>query len=292
MAGNFAFPDRITPDITRQIRTMKARIEAERIPPGEDPDFHFKLGRGGLVDVEFLTQLIQMRSGATMPSLRAQATLEAVRGAVSAELLGFDEVGSGGDKDSNRPINVHAPAAGSTVTLTSTDPLAEFYIAGAIVTHRQIQLSGGDHSLDLEWSGYLETIDGPIILDLGTDGHLKGDLTAGGVGGNVILHADETLAVSGHIMADGEILVTGGVDAAGVPTTPSVDTLEISVELTKTAWLRTTPDPAPQTIRIEGLQQDVLLWFLGSGLGYLVHNLQVAWYGVAFQLPFADIKNL
>src|SRR5690606_23925201 len=33
-----------------EIRQMKARIEKQRIPIGEDPDFHLKLGPGGLVD--------------------------------------------------------------------------------------------------------------------------------------------------------------------------------------------------------------------------------------------------
>ena len=39
---------------------MKARIERERIPPGEDPQFHLKLGRGSLSDVEFTVQLLQL----------------------------------------------------------------------------------------------------------------------------------------------------------------------------------------------------------------------------------------
>ena len=47
---------------------MKARIERERIPPGEDPEFHLKLGRGSLSDVEFTVQLLQMRTGTRAPS--------------------------------------------------------------------------------------------------------------------------------------------------------------------------------------------------------------------------------
>ena len=39
---------------------MKVRIEQERIPPGEDPQFHLKLGRGSLSDVEFTVQLLQL----------------------------------------------------------------------------------------------------------------------------------------------------------------------------------------------------------------------------------------
>jgi [glutamine synthetase] adenylyltransferase / [glutamine synthetase]-adenylyl-L-tyrosine phosphorylase len=48
----------------REIRRMKARIERERIPPGEDPEFHLKLGKGSLSDVEFTVQLLQLRHGA------------------------------------------------------------------------------------------------------------------------------------------------------------------------------------------------------------------------------------
>jgi hypothetical protein len=40
-------------DEVRDIRRMKARIEAERLPAGEDPDFHLKLGRGSLTDIDF-----------------------------------------------------------------------------------------------------------------------------------------------------------------------------------------------------------------------------------------------
>ena len=47
----------------REIRRMKARIERERIPPSEDPQFHLKLGRGSLSDVEWTAQLLQLRTG-------------------------------------------------------------------------------------------------------------------------------------------------------------------------------------------------------------------------------------
>jgi [glutamine synthetase] adenylyltransferase / [glutamine synthetase]-adenylyl-L-tyrosine phosphorylase len=52
----------------REVRRMKARIERERIPLGEDPEFHLKLGRGSLSDVEFTVQLLQMRTGTRAPS--------------------------------------------------------------------------------------------------------------------------------------------------------------------------------------------------------------------------------
>jgi glutamate-ammonia-ligase adenylyltransferase len=62
----------------REIRRMKARIERERIPPGEDPHFHLKLGRGSLSDVEFTVQLEQLEHGGSHPGVRATATLQAL----------------------------------------------------------------------------------------------------------------------------------------------------------------------------------------------------------------------
>lgn len=59
----------------RDMRRMKARMERERIPPGEDPEFHLKLGRGSLSDVEWTVQLLQLRYGvpgqSTMGALAA-----------------------------------------------------------------------------------------------------------------------------------------------------------------------------------------------------------------------------
>ena len=57
----------------REIRRIKARIERERIPHGEDPQFHLKLGRGSLSDVEFTAQLLQLRHG-----VRATGTMDAL----------------------------------------------------------------------------------------------------------------------------------------------------------------------------------------------------------------------
>ena len=81
------WPDPLTPDRVRAIRTMKARVETERIPPGEDPDFHLKLGPGGLSDVEFTVQLLQQRHGAHRPALRVPGTIPALRAAAATGLI-------------------------------------------------------------------------------------------------------------------------------------------------------------------------------------------------------------
>lgn len=55
----------------REIRRMKARIESERIPVGEDRDFHLKLGRGSLSDVEFTAQMLQLEHDVRAPGTLA-----------------------------------------------------------------------------------------------------------------------------------------------------------------------------------------------------------------------------
>jgi glutamate-ammonia-ligase adenylyltransferase len=74
----FVYRDPFPEDAVREIRRMKARIERERIPPGDDPQFHLKLGRGSLSDVEFTVQLEQLRHGATHETLRTPETTRAL----------------------------------------------------------------------------------------------------------------------------------------------------------------------------------------------------------------------
>ena len=51
----------------REIRRIKARVEAERIPRGADRALHVKLGPGGLSDVEWTIQLLQLRHAHAVP---------------------------------------------------------------------------------------------------------------------------------------------------------------------------------------------------------------------------------
>lgn len=74
----FVWGEPMTSDRVRSIRQIKARVESERIPRGEDPDFHLKLGSGGLSDIEFLVQLLQLRHGADIPGLQTPSTLVAL----------------------------------------------------------------------------------------------------------------------------------------------------------------------------------------------------------------------
>ncbi len=71
----------------REIRRVKARVEAERIPRGADRALHVKLGPGGLSDVEWTVQLLQLRHAHAVPGLRTTRTSEAMSAAVQAGLL-------------------------------------------------------------------------------------------------------------------------------------------------------------------------------------------------------------
>jgi [glutamine synthetase] adenylyltransferase / [glutamine synthetase]-adenylyl-L-tyrosine phosphorylase len=71
----------------REIRRIKARMEAERLPRGADPTTHLKLGRGGLSDVEWVVQLLQLRHAHNVPGLRTTKTLTALAAAADAGLV-------------------------------------------------------------------------------------------------------------------------------------------------------------------------------------------------------------
>ncbi|WP_328317133.1 bifunctional [glutamine synthetase] adenylyltransferase/[glutamine synthetase]-adenylyl-L-tyrosine phosphorylase [Streptomyces sp. NBC_00388] len=86
------YPDEgIGEDAVREIRRLKARMESERMPRGADPTLHAKLGRGGLSDVEWTVQLLQMRHGWEVPGLRTTRTRTALAAAHSAELLSTED---------------------------------------------------------------------------------------------------------------------------------------------------------------------------------------------------------
>ncbi len=78
LARQYVYRDPFPEDWRREVRRMKARIESERIPPGEDPQFHLKLGRGSLSDIEFTVQLEQLAHGGVHPEVREPSTLRAL----------------------------------------------------------------------------------------------------------------------------------------------------------------------------------------------------------------------
>ena len=70
-----------------EIRKLKARVEAERLPRGADPERHTKLGPGGLADVEWTVQTLQLQHAHRLPALRSTQTIVALRALRHAGLV-------------------------------------------------------------------------------------------------------------------------------------------------------------------------------------------------------------
>lgn len=87
LADHIRYPVDFTDADVREVRRIKARVEAERLPQGADPRRHLKLGPGGISDVEWLVQLLQLMYGTSQAGLRTQSTLAALDGAVAAGVL-------------------------------------------------------------------------------------------------------------------------------------------------------------------------------------------------------------
>ncbi|ROS30952.1 bifunctional [glutamine synthetase] adenylyltransferase/[glutamine synthetase]-adenylyl-L-tyrosine phosphorylase [Cellulomonas sp. PhB150] len=84
-------PGGLDASVEREVRRIKARVEAERLPRGVDPTRHLKLGRGGISDVEWTAQLLQLQHAAAVPGLRTTSTTEALAAAQGAGLLAADD---------------------------------------------------------------------------------------------------------------------------------------------------------------------------------------------------------
>ena len=79
--------DSINAAALTEIRRIKARVDEERLPRGADRGTHTKLGHGGLADVEWTVQLLQLRHAGDLPELRTTSTLEGLQEASQAGLL-------------------------------------------------------------------------------------------------------------------------------------------------------------------------------------------------------------
>ena len=66
----------------------RRRVDVERLPRGADPTTHTKLGRGGLSDIEWTVQLLQLRHAGAEPTLRVPSTLPADRRGAAARAAG------------------------------------------------------------------------------------------------------------------------------------------------------------------------------------------------------------
>lgn len=81
------YPTEMPQKALTQVRTLKARMEDERLPRNADKRRHLKLGRGSLSDVEWTVQLLQLQHGHRLEMLRTTSTLPALEVAADEDLL-------------------------------------------------------------------------------------------------------------------------------------------------------------------------------------------------------------
>ena len=75
-----------------EVQAMKKRIETERLDSGER-DTDLKLGHGGLSDIEWLVQRLQLQYGPNTPAVRVPNTLDALDALEQIRALDRSEVG-------------------------------------------------------------------------------------------------------------------------------------------------------------------------------------------------------
>ena len=81
----------LEPQALREIRRLKARMESERLPRGADPARHLKLGPGGLSDVEWVAQILQLSHAGIHPGLRTTSTIGALEAAARDGLIDAED---------------------------------------------------------------------------------------------------------------------------------------------------------------------------------------------------------
>jgi glutamate-ammonia-ligase adenylyltransferase len=82
----------VSAQTVQEIRRIKARVDAERLPRGADPNTHTKLGRGGLADIEWTVQLLQLRFADKIPALHTTSTLDTLNAIGAAELIAEGDI--------------------------------------------------------------------------------------------------------------------------------------------------------------------------------------------------------
>ena len=87
----FIYPKSATPDLIEEIAKIKHRIERDVVGP-EKLERNVKLGRGGIRDIEFVVQTLQLIHGARNPFLQQASMLKALRALRELDLLAHDEV--------------------------------------------------------------------------------------------------------------------------------------------------------------------------------------------------------
>lgn len=78
-----------TPEQEQRLWALRLRVERER-DRSDPPERALKCGPGGLIDIEFLVQVLQLRHGALMPSLRQTSTRAVLDELIAKRIIGLE----------------------------------------------------------------------------------------------------------------------------------------------------------------------------------------------------------
>jgi glutamate-ammonia-ligase adenylyltransferase len=82
----FVYGTGLGPEGVTEIDGLRRRVEEELAREAQGRS-NIKTGRGGIVDIEFLVQMLQLREGHVRPELRCRGTLESIRALRGAKIL-------------------------------------------------------------------------------------------------------------------------------------------------------------------------------------------------------------
>jgi [glutamine synthetase] adenylyltransferase / [glutamine synthetase]-adenylyl-L-tyrosine phosphorylase len=88
----YRYPKDISKASLIEIRRIKARVEAERLPQGANPARHLKLGRGSISDVEWLVQLLQLQHADKHPELQTTSTSQALEALKTSGIVPAEDI--------------------------------------------------------------------------------------------------------------------------------------------------------------------------------------------------------
>jgi glutamate-ammonia-ligase adenylyltransferase len=84
--ADFVYQDQLSQPEVNEMHRLRMRMEKELAREAEGK-YNIKTGRGGIVDVEFVTQLLQLRNGYHCPEVRSSNTLRALEALFGRGLL-------------------------------------------------------------------------------------------------------------------------------------------------------------------------------------------------------------
>lgn len=90
LAQKFVYEKEIARELSEEVHHMRKRMETE-LSREEEGIIDIKLGRGGIVDIEFLTQYLLIRNGGANPDIRVPNTCLALRALNGAGMLADED---------------------------------------------------------------------------------------------------------------------------------------------------------------------------------------------------------